>query len=130
MNPLGVPFESYSHYGRWRTTEIVEDLSEVPVDPSSRFIDTGDPMLDGRVFDGVGEMMTQLASSPRVEQCFVRQVFRFFMGRPEAYEDACTLEQMHQTYRAHDGSFEELLVALLTSDTFLYPRDLPPEEMP
>ena len=65
------------------------------------------------------ELMERLGNSEHVEQVFVRHAFRFFMGRNETLGDAATLQQAHAAYRNNDGSFEALVVSLLSSDSFL-----------
>ena len=65
-------------------------------------------------------MMEKLATSDRVRQSFVRHVFRFWMGRNEMLSDSKTLIAMDKAYIESQGSFKELLVCLLTSDSFLY----------
>jgi hypothetical protein len=120
MDPLGVPFEAYNHYGRYRTEEIVGDGTTVPVNAQSTLVETGDPGLDGvTVNDGV-DLARRLSASPRVEECFVRHAFRFFVRRPETYADACTLVAMRDQFRQSNQSLDEMLVALVTSDTVLY----------
>jgi hypothetical protein len=42
------------------------------------------------------------------------------MGRNETLDDSPTLIAADQAYSKNDGSFKELLVSLLTSDSFLY----------
>ncbi|MDG2213362.1 MAG: DUF1585 domain-containing protein, partial [Verrucomicrobiota bacterium] len=66
------------------------------------------------------EMIEKLAASERVEQVFVRHVFRFWMGRNETLNDAPVLQEAHKVYRENDGSMKALLTSLLTSDSFLY----------
>jgi hypothetical protein len=120
IDPLGIPFETYDHYGRYRTVEVVGDGTTVPVTAQSTLVETGDPALDGvTVNDGV-DLARRLAGSPRVEECFVRHTFRFFVKRPETYADACTLVAMRDSFRQSDQSLDEMLVALVTSDTVLY----------
>jgi hypothetical protein len=120
MDPLGLPFQMYDHYGRYRTEEVLADeIATVPVDASSTLVSIDDPALDGATVANAIELMELLASSEQVEGCFVRQTFRFFVGRPETYEDACTLAQMRSSFRDGGGSFADLLVALITSDSFL-----------
>jgi hypothetical protein len=114
MNPLGMPFEAFNHVGRWRAEELGQ-----PVDTSGAITYTGDAMLDGEVA-GVREMMEKLAQSDLVRQSFVRHVFRYWMGRNEMLSDSKTLIAMDQAYVNSGGSFRELLVSLLTSDSFLY----------
>ena len=78
-----------------------------------------DPALEGRTVSDAVELIQLLAESERVDQCFVRQTFRFFLGRDETYRDSCTLRSMADAY-AEQGSFEDMLVALFLSDSHLY----------
>jgi len=114
MNPLGMPFEAYNHVGRWRSLE-----KEKPVNTLGSITHTGVAALDGNVSD-VREMMERLAKSDLVRQSFIRHVFRYWMGRNELLSDSQTLIAMEKAYVDNNGSFKELLVALLTSDSFLY----------
>lgn len=114
MNPLGMPFEAYNHVGRWRATE-----KGAPVDTTGAIDLTSIEGFDLEVGD-VREMMEHLARSALVRQSFVRHVFRYFMGRNEMLSDSITLIQMDEAYLDSGGSFNELLVTLLTSDSFLY----------
>ncbi|MEM7232371.1 MAG: DUF1588 domain-containing protein, partial [Planctomycetota bacterium] len=113
MDPLGVTFERYDHYGRVQRLDAGQ-----PVDPSGAITRTGIEGLDGNV-DGPTELMDRLAASEHVEQVFVRHVFRYFLGRNETLGDANTLQDAHRAYRENDGSFRELVVSLLSSDSFL-----------
>jgi hypothetical protein len=114
MNPLGMPFEAYNHVGRWRSIE-----KEKPVNTKGNITHTGEQSLEGNV-QNVREMMERLAKSDLVRQSFIRHVFRYWMGRNEMLTDSKTLIAMEKAYVENDGSFNELLVALLTSDAFLY----------
>ena len=114
MDPIGLAFEMYNHAGLRRTTELGE-----PVDTSGEIIDSGDPALDGPVKNAL-EMIEKLAASERVEQVFVRHVFRFWMGRNETLNDAPVLQAAHKAYKENDGSMKALIISLLTSDAFLY----------
>ncbi len=113
MDPLGVAFERYDHYGRFQRLDAGQ-----PVDASAEVSRTMFPELH-RKFSGPTEMLDSLAKSERVQQVFVRYVFRYFMGRNETLGDANTLQDAFQTYRERDGSFNALVVSLLTSDSFL-----------
>ena len=114
MNPLGLPFEIYDHYGRFRFDEL-----DKPVDATSKIVNTGVPGLDGEV-NGPFELIERLASSTHCEQVFVRYVFRFFLGRNETLGDAGTLQEAHKAYVESDGSMEALAISLLSSDSFIY----------
>ena len=114
MNPLGMPFEAFNHVGRFRTME-----NEEPVDTTGAIGFSEVEGLDADVTN-VREMMERLADSPRVRQSFLRHMFRFWMGRNEMLSDSQTLIAMDKAYIENGGSFKEALVALLTSDSFLY----------
>lgn len=114
MDPLGLPFERFDHFGRHRTTEL-----DKPVDTTGKVMGSGDPQLDGTVKDPF-DLIRRLASSSRVEQVFVRHAFRYFIGRNETLADGPTLVAAHQTYVKSGGSMNALIAHLLTSDAFLY----------
>ena len=114
MNPLGLPFELYDHYGRLRFTEL-----DKPVDTTSKVVNTGVVGVDGEVGSPF-ELIKRLADSKHCEQVFTRYVFRFFLGRNETLGDAKTLQEAHKAYVEGDGSMKALVVSLLSSDSFIY----------
>lgn len=126
MDPLGLPFEQFDHYGRFRTAEIVRKSEEadvnqvrlIPFETTGAIEASGDPSIDGPVQDPF-ELIERLAKSKRVEQVFVRHVFRFFLGRNETLADGPTLQAAHKAYVDSDGSLKALLVSLMGSEPFL-----------
>ncbi|MCM8537708.1 MAG: DUF1588 domain-containing protein [Lentisphaeraceae bacterium] len=114
MDPLGLPFEMFNHAGLLRDKEHGK-----PVDTSGAILLSGDPELDGPVTDAI-DMIKKLSKSEKVEQVFVRHVFRYWMGRNENINDAPVLKAAHKAYKDNDGSMKALLISLLTSDAFLY----------
>jgi hypothetical protein len=122
MDPLGLPFEMYSHAGLFRRTEL-----DQPVDTTGEIIDSGDPGLDGKVADAL-EMIQKLAESRRVEQVFVRHAFRFWMGRNETLNDGPVLQEAYRAYKVAGGSMKALVESLVTSDAFLYRTRSGPQE--
>jgi hypothetical protein len=118
MDPLGLPFEMFDHWGRYRKDELGK-----PVDTRGEVFLAGDSALDGPVSDAV-ELVERLANSDYVEQVFVRHAFRYWMGRNEMPGDAPTLQAAWRAYHDNDGSMNALISSLLTSDAFLY-RTLP-----
>ncbi|MBC8291151.1 MAG: DUF1588 domain-containing protein [Planctomycetes bacterium] len=114
MDPLGLPFEQFDHFGQYRTAEL-----DQPVVTSGHVEGSGDEKLDGPVNDPF-ELIEKLAASKRVEQVFVRHVFRYFIGRNETLADGPTLVTAHKAYVDNGGSFKELIVSLLSSNAFLY----------
>lgn len=145
MNPLGYTFESYDDFGRFRNQEPIEYPENIlsnnktmakdsngiwknftipvyktkAVNPLGYLEGTGDKSLDGEIKD-TKDMVTRLAKSQRVRQVFVRNVFRYFMGRNETLSDSPTLIQADKVYVESGGSFRELMVSILTSDSFIY----------
>lgn len=132
MNPLGLPFEMYDDFGRFRKEEPLEHPENViakngvfniyktlPVDPRGALDSTGDPALDGPVISAT-DMIGRLAKSVRVRQSIIRHAFRFHMGRNEMLSDSKTLIDADQAYVKSGGSYKAVIVSLLTSDSFIY----------
>jgi hypothetical protein len=136
MNPLGYAFEMYDDLGRFRTSEELEYpehlLSEkpkfhngrlryksVPLDTTGYLQGTGDKSLDGPVKNAL-DLIDRLGKSDRVRQSIIRHAFRYYMGRNEMLSDSKTLIDADQAYLKSGGSFNAVIVSLLTSDSFMY----------
>ncbi|MCR9116171.1 MAG: DUF1588 domain-containing protein [bacterium] len=141
MNPLGYAFEAYDDFGRFRTEESLEhpdnliekgpeqkgdhlvDTRDVyktlPIDSTGFLKGTGDDSLDGEVRDAT-DLVDRLAKSRLVRQSIIRHAFRYFMGRNEKLSDSRTLIDAEQAYLEDGGSFDAVIVSLLTSDSFIY----------
>ncbi len=118
MNPLGLSFEMFDHFGRWRTRELAK-----PVITAGVVTNTGDKKLDGDVPNAI-TLLHRLAESERVRQVFVRHAFRYWMGRNETLHDAATLRSADKAYIDSGGSMKALITAILTSDSFLYRKEI------
>ena len=90
-----------------------------PVNPAGYLDGTGDEQLDGEVADAI-ELIEKLAQSQRVRQSIIRYAFRYFLGRNETLADSKTLIDADQAYLENEGSFDAVIVSLLTSDSFIY----------
>ncbi len=144
MNPLGYAFEIYDDFGRFRREEsleypdklikkksddwkLLEDTRDIyktlPVDASGYLSGTGDKTLDGPVKDAM-ELAERLGKSRRVRQSIIRHAFRYFMGRNEVLSDSKSLMDAEQAYIDSGGSFDAVIVSLLTSDSFIYRKAL------
>ncbi|MEM7478911.1 MAG: DUF1585 domain-containing protein, partial [Planctomycetota bacterium] len=62
----------------------------------------------------------RLAQSEKVRQSIIRHAFRYFLGRNESLADSRTLMDADRAYLDSNGSFDEVIVSLLTSDSFIY----------
>ncbi len=144
MNPLGVAFEMYDDFGRYREKESLEhpenlvkkgpdkaavhvDLRDtyktLPVNPRGRLTGTGDENLDGEVENAL-DLVERLTKSKRVRQSMIRHAFRYFMGRNEMLSDSRTLIDADRAYVESGGSFDAVIVSLLTSDSFIYRKEV------
>ncbi len=137
MNPLGLPFEIFDDFGRFRTVERLEHPDNViseagskqegtvyrtaPFSSAGTITGTGEPGVDGDVKDAF-ELIERLGRSVRVRQSMIRYAFRFYLGRNEMPGDAATLRAAERAYGESGGSFKAVIVSLLTSDSFLYRR--------
>ena len=123
MNSLGKPFEMYNHAGFLRAFDT-RDGQQIPPDGSSTLTampaaPSIGPLAGGTTVTDAIDFVQRAADSQYVKRCFIRQTFRYFMGRSETEFDAYTLSQMELSYDMSRGSFVEMLVTLLTSDAFL-----------
>jgi hypothetical protein len=140
MNPLGYTFEMYDDFGRFRTEESLEhpdnmikkgldkaaphvDLRDIyktlPVETKGYLAGTGDKSLDGELTDAI-DLADRLGKSKRVRQSVIRYAFRYFLGRNEFLSDSKTLIDADKAYVESGGSFDAVIVSLLTSDSFIY----------
>jgi hypothetical protein len=108
LDPVGLAFERYDHYGQFRATEAGRSI-----DASGRLSGTD---VDGPFADAV-ELSRKLAGSRQVARCFIRHGFRFFLGRDEDAFDACTLAAAERALEG--GDLVALVTALFTSPSFL-----------
>ena len=144
MNPLGYAFEMFDDFGRYRTEEYLEhpdnlvkknpdkagmyqtlrdEYKTKPVNTSGYLKGTGNDKLDGEVENAV-ELVERLAKSDRVRQSIIRHAFRYFMGRNEVLSDSKTLMDADEAYVNSGGSFDAVIVSLLTSDSFIYRKKI------
>lgn len=139
MNPLGLTFEIYDDFGRFRSQENLEHPENIiakptthkgantyktkPVDATGSITGTGESTIDGDVKDAL-DMIGRLAKSDRVRQSIIRHAFRFFMGRNEMLSDSQTLIDAEKAYLAKNGSFKAVVISLLTSDSFIYRKPI------
>jgi hypothetical protein len=111
INPFGFVQENYDATGKWRTTDNGQ-----PIDASIsvNFLDEG-PLSTGSPVNA----MKAFTSSARFKQCFVRQLFRYYVGRDERPSDDPLLRKMFFTFALKDDQdLVGLLRLLATSSHF------------
>ena len=135
MNPLGLAFEAFDDFGRYRLNEPLESPENLiaktkkkngfdtyktkPVVTTGELLGTESSELDGKVADSF-ELIDRLAKSKRVRQSIIRHAFRFFLGRNEMLSDSPTLMEADRAYVESGGSFRAVVVSLLSSESFRY----------
>ncbi|MET0285490.1 MAG: DUF1588 domain-containing protein [Polyangiales bacterium] len=104
INPFGFMQENYDPIGRFRTLD-----EGIPIDPriSVDFLDEG-PLTTASPVDA----LRALTGSLRFQQCFARQLFRFYMGRDEQEGDDPTLRQMFFGFA--NGDQQDIVTMLRT----------------
>jgi hypothetical protein len=112
IDPVGFGFEEFDELGRHRAEE-----NGAPIDASGELVHSPDPALDGP-FDGAAELSARLARSSAPLECLSRYWYRFALGRMDGKEDACTTSQVAELVRRSGGRLEELLVALVSTESF------------
>jgi hypothetical protein len=86
INPFGFMLENYDAIGRYRTRE---EGGAIDPNISVGFLDEGPFEASSPV-----EALRTFTRSYRFQQCFVRQLFRFYSGREETAGDDPLLRQM------------------------------------
>ncbi len=107
FDPMGNAFEHYDAIGAYREQE-----NGVAIDSSGALV--GTQASDAPVANAV-ELSKLLAASPDVHACFVRQAYRFTVGRREAEADSCALADYTAAFGEKNLDLRELMLALVTS---------------
>ncbi len=114
MDQAGLAFEKYDTVGAYRTM--------APTMPNAKVIDASGSLVgveDASVsFTDAVDLSTQLSGTNRVQECVMRNGFRYFLGRTETIADQCSLKAAKDAY-APAGSYVEFVSSLATSPSFL-----------
>lgn len=110
IDGIGFGFSHYDASGRWRDTD-----NGLDVDATGWIEYTQD--ADGP-FDGAVELGQRLAQSAQVSECASAQWYRYALGLGAADVDSCALAPIAQRFADTDGSLQELMIAIATSDAF------------
>lgn len=109
INPAGFAFEHYGAMGEYR----VEDNGS-PINASDTFpFEGGD-----RSYNGAVELSEIAAEVEQTHRCYARYWLEYLYGRDRKKEDAGVLGDVAAVSKG-GGSVEDVVVALVTSDSFL-----------
>ena len=116
INPFGFSLESYDPIGRFRT----EDEEGRTIDPSVDIDLLDKPLSTQTSVDA----LRGFTESTQFQQCFARQLFRYYMGRDEIRQDHPLLRQMvFRFIEDGEGDIVQLLRQLGQSEHFIQRTD-------
>jgi mono/diheme cytochrome c family protein len=111
IDPLGIALETFDPIGKWRDRD-----QDQPIDAR------GAP-VDGKEFNGVGELKAVLLSRKEdFVRCFVEQMLAFALGRKLEYYDVATVKQITQAVALDNYKFSRVVVEVAKSYPFRYRR--------
>lgn len=107
MDPIGLSLEHFDAIGRYRA------------DDQGHALDTTGT-LDGKRYDGEGELSALLHDDPRTSECAARQLYRYAVAHVETKGEAPAIEALIEQFASSGYRFTTLLRAVIASDGFRY----------
>lgn len=121
MEPLAFGLERFDATGRHHLED--EYGNALQQDGFVRFGPATDPVP----YESIGELSSLLGSHERVRDCFSLKAAQFAMGRRLLSSDGCALQDLRDRLSTTDGTYRDLVIALVTSSMF---RNIQTEEAP
>jgi hypothetical protein len=115
MDPIGVAFEHYDAFGRYRTDENGVTIDATGTIDAANATD-GDVAIDG--LSGPQGLQAYLAQSEDVKTCLVRYWSYYAFGTASWEQDACTYDAIRSEAAAKSYSLKSVLMAILHSKRF------------
>jgi hypothetical protein len=110
LDPLGLGFESFDSFGKWRTT--YDALAQAPIDSSGEF-------SDGFKFKDTEEMLSYLATSSTVKTCMTRKMLELALSRrARSTADQCVSQEIGQAALSDTSKFSDLVKMIVLSRQF------------
>src|SRR5262249_34662760 len=128
IDPIGFGFEQYNAIGAFHEKMTLQFASlradeaqgrraktvELEVDPSGYI-----QGIEDSAFSTPRELGRLLAESNACQRSIVKQLFRYAFGRAETPNDQPVIDDLLEVFRDSGFRFRELIVALVTSESFL-----------
>jgi hypothetical protein len=129
IDPIGFGLEGFDNIGRSRNKfvmrtqqqrDAVTNAQRAPKDIELTLDTSGHIQgIPNSQFTTAKALGHILANDPTCQRCIVKLVFRYAMGRHEGEQDREPIDSLYEGFRKSDFRFRELLLALVTSRTFL-----------
>ena len=127
IDPIGVGLEKFDAIGKRREKQLLEFIPEgarerrgeksktmeLPLETASSV--AGIPDSD---FSSPKELGKVLSASPVCQECVVKQLFRYALGRQETPDDTATIKQVSAAFRDSQFRFKELMIFLVKTPQF------------
>ena len=128
IDPIGLAFEQYNAIGVFQKKLQLQfgggrgqgnrdrqpTMIELDLDTAGHI-----QGIENSAFSTPKELGKLLAESPACQKCIVKQLFRYALGREETPQDQPVLDSLLVRFRDSGFRFRELIVGLVTSDSFL-----------
>lgn len=121
MEPLAFGLERFDAAGRYRTEDELGNALQ-----QDGFVRFG-PATDPVPYESIEELSSILGSHERVRDCVSLKAAQFAMGRRLLSSDGCALQDMRDRLSSTDGTYRDLIIAIVTSPMF---RTMQTEEAP
>jgi hypothetical protein len=105
MDPIGYAFEDFDWIGAFRTTD-----NGKPVDTSGN--------LDGKPFANSRDLANLLRASAQVQDCLMRNIFRYATGHKETPADKAELATWSQRFEAGNHQLTAFLAETAAGEGF------------
>ena len=110
LDPLGLGFESFDSFGRWRTSYPA--LGNAAIDSSGT-------MPDGFAFQGTEALLGYLATNKSVKACMTRKMMEMALMRvARAADDKCVNSFIGQESLNADAKFSDMIKGIVLSRQF------------
>lgn len=138
IDPIGLALEQYNAIGAFQPKMSLQFGSRGDASRGRRpttielDLDTAGFIqgVENSDFTSPKELGRLLANSKAAQKCIVKMLFRYALGREESASEQPILEDLLAKFRASGYRFQELVVALVTTDSFLPPESNPEPRAP
>jgi hypothetical protein len=128
MDPIGYGFGNFDATGAYQSTDANGEPDAggyPPIDASGTVQAAASPLQPSSTettlqVNGAVDLATKLAGTTDAAECFALEEFRYALGRVEVAADACSVQQVYQSFTSNNQNLQSVLIAIVRSDSFRY----------